>query len=221
MYCYSSNTCGSCTAPYTLTCSTNQYSTAAQSCVNGTSVQRFRESIYNGVQFQIVAQWSFSAAGAGYNQIIANSSLTMINTTAMVGDLLGFQTTVMGKEMTLDGTVDYRCITPSISGNLFTCTVGNISSNSSTYRYLLQATVVQPIQIAPLIKYNEPGNFNVQGIIVQRNASTFSTSTILPVVYGIESVEITGPSSASVNVMTTFLATLSPASKYYLDFSSC
>lgn len=217
MYCYSSNACGSCTSPYALTCSSNQYSTGTQDCVNATSTSRFQASAYNGVQFQIVAQWSYSSSGAQYNQIVANSSSTMINTTAMVGDFLGFQGTNMAKEQSLDGSMDYRCTNPIVSGSMFACTVANISLNSSTYRYLLQATVVQPVQMAPIVMYYDAGNFNIQGTITQRNVSSFTVSTILPVVYGIDSVEILGPASASINVMSRFTARLSPISKFPLD----
>jgi hypothetical protein len=180
--------------------------------VNASAAQRVQSSVYGGAQFQIVAQWAASPPGAGYMQMTANATSLVTNRTAMVGDFLGFQGTFIGKQISTDGTADYRCTSPTIVSGVFTCAVASLSSNGTNYRYLLQT-----IQIAPIISYDDVGNFNVQGTVTQRNVTSFSTSTILPVIYGIDWIEIVGPASVSANVMVTFTANVYPSSKYCLS----
>ena len=91
IYCYDTNQCGTCTEPYALQCPSSIYSTLARTCVNTTVTNRVQPGVYNGVQFQIIAQWTIPATGPNYYQIIANSSATMMNQTGLVGDVLGFQ----------------------------------------------------------------------------------------------------------------------------------
>ncbi|UJR27333.1 hypothetical protein I4U23_008626 [Adineta vaga] len=208
IYCYDTNTCGNCASPYNLQCTTSVYSTITRTCVNATVSQRFQQSLYSSAPFQIIATFSTTTSGSGYQQIIANSSLTS-NQTAMVGDILAFNGLYIAKEISSDSTQDYRCITPSITTSL-TCNVGSLSSNNTPYRYLLQATIIQAVQIAPTMLYYTPGSYSVQGTVTQNNVTSFSSSTILPVVYGIEWVEIVGPSTSSVNVMTSFIANVYP-----------
>jgi hypothetical protein len=138
----------------------------------------------------------------------------MMNQTAFVGDILAFRGPYIAKEVSVDSTQDYRCITPTISSSAFTCTTGSLSSNNTQYRYLLQITIIQAVQIAPNMIYSYTGNFNIQGTITQNNVTTYSTSAILPVVYGIQWVEIIGPPSASTNVISPFVANVYPVSKY-------
>jgi hypothetical protein len=137
-----------------------------------------------------------------------------MNQTALVGDILAFQGPYIAKEISIDSTQDYRCITPTISSNAFTCTVGNLSSNNTQYRYLLQITIIQAVQIAPNMIYSNTGNYNVQGTITQNNVTSFSASAILPVVDGIQWIEIIGPSTASINVILSFVVNVYPVSKY-------
>lgn len=219
IYCYEQNTCGYCNSPYSLQCGAGAYSTISHLC-NGTNPsQRFQQSNYNGVQFSIVAQWTANPAGPGYQQIIANSVVNMMNTTALVGDILAFQGLNVAKTMSSDSTEDYRCVLPAITSG-FTCTTASLSSNNTQYRYLLQITIIQAIQIAPNTMFSYAGNFNVQGTITQANVTSFSTSTILPVVYGIEWIEIIGPSTSDVNILSSFIANIYPASKYLHLFAS-
>ena len=226
IYCYDLNTCGNCANPYSVQCSGSRYSTISRSCANGTLNQRYQLSKYSGVQFNNIAQWTIVATGSGYQQIVANSTANMMNRTALVGDILAFQGLSIAKEISTDSTEDYRCITPVVSGSTFTCTAGSLSSNSTQYRYLLQITIVQAIQIAPNTVYYNVGTFSVQGTLTQSGVTSVSASTILPVIYGIQWIEIVGPSSSSANVMMTFIANVYPASKYLsnhpniLEFSS-
>jgi hypothetical protein len=213
IYCYDANTCGNCANPYSLQCSPSIYSTISRSCVNESLTQRYQQSTYSSAQFQIIAQWPITTAGAGYQQIVANSAPNMMNRTALVGDILAFQGLFMAKEISTDTTQDYRCITPTIAASAFTCSVGSLSSNGTTYRYLLQTTIIEGIQIAPIYSYSIAGFFSVQGTIIQ-NAMSYSASTILPVVYDIIWIEVVGPSTASVNVLSTFTAIIYPPSKY-------
>ncbi|CAF3607443.1 unnamed protein product [Adineta steineri] len=210
MYCYDANTCGSCANAYSLQCPTSVYSTVSRSCVNETSSQRYQQSIYSGAQFQIVATYTIPTTGAGYQQFIANSSSTM-NQTALVGDILAFQGSYIAKEMTTDTTQDYRCIAPTVSSLQFTCSIGNISSSGSTYRYLLQATIIQAVQIAPNMIYYANGNYNVTSTITQNNVTSLSASTMLPVVDGIDWIEIIGPTTANINVMLSFVVNVYPS----------
>jgi len=214
IYCYDSNTCGNCANSYSLQCSTSVYSTISRSCVNTTLNQRFQLSKYSGVQFNIIAQWTIATTGAGYQQIIANTVANMMNETALVGDILAFQGPYIAKEISIDSTQDYRCITPTISSNAFTCTAGNLSSNNTQYRYLLQITIIQAIQIAPNMIYSNMGIYYIQATITQNNLTTFPASAILPVLEGIQWIEIVGPSSSSANVISSFIANVYPASKY-------
>jgi hypothetical protein len=214
IYCYDSNTCGNCGNPYSLQCPSSTYSSISHSCVNATLNQRFQQSKYSGVQFQIIAQWTITTGAAGYQQIVTNSTTNMMNRTALVGDILAFQGLYIAKEISSDSTQDYRCITPTISGNTFTCSVGSLSSTNTTYRYLLQTTIIQAIQIAPITTYYDAGNYNVIGTITQNNVTSFSASTILPVVYGIIWIEVVGPSTGNINVMVTFTVNIYPASKH-------
>ena len=138
----------------------------------------------------------------------------MTNRTAMVGDILGFKGAFIAKEISTDGTADYRCTSPSIVSNAFTCAVASLSANGTNYRHLLQTTIVQAIQIAPIMSYDNVGNFNVQGTLTQRMLTSFSTSTILPVIYGIDWIEVVGPVTVSVSVIVTFTANVYPPSKH-------
>ncbi|CAF1178747.1 unnamed protein product [Adineta steineri] len=210
MYCYDANTCGTCANAYSLQCSSSVYSTVSRSCVNETSSQRYQQSIYSGAQFQIVATYPITTTGAGYQQIIANSSSTM-NQTALVGDILAFQGPYIAKEMTTDTTQDYRCITPTISSSQFTCSIGNISSSGSTYRYLLQVTIIEAVQIAPNMIYYATGNYNITSSITQNNVTSLSASTILPVVDGIDWIEIVAPATSNINIMLSFVANVYPS----------
>lgn len=212
-YCYETNTCGSCINPYSFQCSSNVYSTVTTSCSNATTIQLYQQSTYSNAQYQIVAQWTVTSTGAGYQQIVANSIANMMNRTALVGDILAFQGLSMGKIISTGGTSDYRCIIPTIASNMFTCSVGNLSL-STNYQYLLQVTIIQAVQIAPLAIYNDVGYFNVQGTITQNNVTSYSVSTVLPIVYGIQWIEITGPSQVHSNVPVTFILNLYPVSKY-------
>ena len=205
--------CGLCAAPYTLQCSGSVYSTISRACVNATASQRVQPSVYGATQFQVVAQWTFPSSAAGYVQITANATSAMTNHTAMVGDFLGFQGPFIGKAVSTDGTTDYRCIGPGTVTGVFTCTVGNVSSNGTNYHHFLQTTIIEAIQIAPIIMYNDVGNFNVQGTVTQRNVTSFSTSTILPVIYGIDWIDVVGPPTVSVSVTATFTANVYPPSK--------
>ncbi|CAF4157649.1 unnamed protein product [Rotaria sp. Silwood2] len=209
-YCYDTNTCGNCTNPYSVQCSTNIYSTITHSCVNASLTQRFQQSTYANAQFEIIAQWTISTTGTNYQQIIENLSLNMTNLTAIVGDILAFQGLYIAKSISIDGTEDYQCITPTITSNIFTCSIGNLSSNGTKYRYLLQTTIVQAIQIAPNTMYDNVGYYSVEGRLTQNNLTTYSTSTILPIVYGFASTQIIGPSLASVNETVTFIVNLYP-----------
>jgi len=213
MYCYSSNTCGSCSNPYSVQCSATTYSTITHLCDNTTSNQRFQQSTYSNAQFQIIAQYAITTTGAGYQQIIANTSST-INQTALVGDILAFSGPYIAKVIPTDTTQDYRCIAPTISSNAFTCSVGSLSANGTAYRYLLQTTIIQAVQIAPTMIYSIAGTYNVQGTITQNNVTSFSSSAMLPVVYGIIWIEVVGPTIINVNVLTTFVANIYPVSKY-------
>jgi hypothetical protein len=139
----------------------------------------------------------------------------MMNHTALVGDILAFKGLFIAKEMSTDTTEDYRCISPVISANAFTCSVGSLSSNNTKYRYLLQITIIQSIQISPIYMFYSVGVFNVQGTITQNNAVSYSASTTLPVIYGIDWIEVDGPSTGNVNVMTTFIANIYPPSKIF------
>ncbi|CAM2704890.1 unnamed protein product [Rotaria socialis] len=210
IYCYDTNTCGNCLSPYSLQCSSNIYSTMTQSCANATLTQRYQQSIYSGVNFQIVAQWAVNTGGAGYQQIIANSTVNMMNRTVLVGDVLALKGQFIGKEISTDNTTDYRCINPTIASNAFTCSVGSLSSNSTTYRYLLQTTIIQAIQIAPITMYNSVGFFDVQGRITQNNVTSYSASAMLLVECNIDWVEIIGPSLGNINVMNSFIANIYP-----------
>lgn len=183
--------------------------------MNASAAQRVQSSVYGGIQLQIIAQWAYTSVGAGYVQITVNGTSPMTNRTAMVGDILGFQGAFIAKEISTDGTADYRCSSPSIVSNAFTCTVANLSANGTNFRHLLQTTIVQAIQIAPIISYDDVGNFNVQGTLTQRNVSSFSTSTILPVIYGINWIEVVGPASVSANVRVIFTANVYPPSKQF------
>ncbi|CAF4329521.1 unnamed protein product, partial [Rotaria magnacalcarata] len=98
----------------------------------------------------------------------------------------------IGKEISTDSTTDYRCINPTIASNAFTCSVGSLSSNSTTYRYLLQTTIIQAVQIAPMTMYNNVGTFNVQGTITQNNVTSYSASAMLPVWCTIDWIEVIG-----------------------------
>jgi hypothetical protein len=211
MYCYSSNTCGSCSNPYSVQCSAT-YSTITHLCDNTTSTQRFQQSTYSNAQFQIIAQYTITTTGAGYQQIIANTSST-INQTALVGDILAFSGPYIAKVIPTDTTQDYRCVTPTISSNAFTCTIGNLSANGTAYRYLLQTTIIQAVQIAPTMIYANAGTYSVQGTITQNNVGSFSTSTLLPVVYGINWIQVVAPSSVNLNVMFTVTVNVYPSSK--------
>ncbi|CAF4570580.1 unnamed protein product [Rotaria sp. Silwood1] len=224
-YCYDTNTCsnctntcGNCSNPYSLQCSTNIYSTITYLCVNASLNQRFQQTTYSNAQFEIIAQWTITTTGTNYQQIIANTSLNMMNQTALVGDILAFQGLDIAKSLSIDGTEDYRCINPTITNNTFTCAVGSLSSNGTQYRYLLQTTIIQAIRIAPNTIYDNVGYFSVEGRLTQNNLTTYSASTTLPVVYGIAWVEIIGPSVASVNVILTFIVNIYPvnatATKY-------
>jgi len=144
----------------------------------------------------------------------------MMNRTALVGDILAFKGPYIAKEISIDTTQDYRCISPTISGNTFTCSVGNLSSNNILYRYLLQITIIQSIQIAPNAFFNDPGILNVQGTITQDNVTSYSASTILPVIYGINWIEIIGPSSASANTIVSFITNVYPVSKYLIQINT-
>ena len=214
IYCYESNICGNCISPYSSQCGANAYSTINRLCNTTNSSHRFQQSKYSGVQFSIVAQWTINTAGAGYQQIVANTVVNLMNTTALVGDILGFTGPYIAKTVSVDSTEDYRCITPTITMGTFTCTIGSLSSNGTQYRYLLQITIIQAVQIAPNTMFNYAGNFNVQGTITQANVTSFSTSTILPVAYGIEWIEIIGPSTSNINVPCSFIANIYPVSKY-------
>ncbi|CAF5104592.1 unnamed protein product, partial [Rotaria magnacalcarata] len=114
IYCYDTNTCGNCLSPYSLQCSSNIYSTMTQSCANVTLTQRYQQSTYSGANFQIIAQWTVTTGGAGYQQIIANSTVNMMNRTVLVGDILALNGLFIGKEISTDSTTDYRCINPTI-----------------------------------------------------------------------------------------------------------
>jgi len=144
----------------------------------------------------------------------------MMNRTALVGDILAFKGPYIAKEISIDTTQDYRCISPTISGNTFTCSVGNLSSSNTLYRYLLQITIIQSIQIAPNALFYDPGILNVQGTITQDNVTSYSASTFLPVVYGINWIEITGPSSASANIIVSFITNVYPVSKYLIQINT-
>jgi len=217
IYCYDSNTCGNCANPYSLQCTSSIYSTISRSCVNATLNQRYQQSKYSSVQYQIIAQWTITTGGAGYQQIIANSISNMMNRTALVGDILAFNGPYIAKEISIDTTQDYRCISPTISGNIFTCSVGSLSSNNTQYRYLLQITIIQSIEIAPNALFYDVGILNVQGTITQDNVTSYSASTILPVIYGINWIEIIGPSSASSNIILSFITNIYPISKYLIQ----
>ncbi len=138
-----------------------------------------------------------------------------MNQTALVGDILAFKGQYIAQVIPTDTTQDYRCITPTISSNAFTCTIGSLSANGTAYRYLLQTTIIQAIQIAPTMIYSNVGNYNVQGTITQNNVGSFSTSTILPVLYGIDWIQVVAPTSANINVMFTVTVNLYPSSKYH------
>ncbi|CAM4771183.1 unnamed protein product [Rotaria magnacalcarata] len=211
IYCYDTNTCGNCLSPYSLQCSSNIYSTMTQSCANVTLTQRYQQSTYSGANFQIIAQWTVTTGGAGYQQIIANSTVNMMNRTVLVGDILALNGLFIGKEISTDSTTDYRCINPTIASNAFTCSVGSLSSNSTTYRYLLQTTIIQAVQIAPMTVYNNVGTFNVQGTITQNNVTSYSASAMLPVWCTIDWIEVIGPSLANVNVIKSFIVNIYPA----------
>jgi hypothetical protein len=216
IYCYDANACGNCASPYASQCSMNAYSTISRTCDNTTLSQRIQPSKYSGVQFVTVAQWTIIPSGATYNQIIANST-SDVNRTALVGDILGFAGLSIAKEISTDGSQDYRCTSSATFVGQFTCSVANLSSNGTTYRYILQTTIIQAIQIAPINIFYNIGNFNVQGTLTQDNVTTFSSSAILPVVYGIEWIDLVAPATANVNVMISFLANIYPVSKY-LDY---
>ena len=175
--------------------------------------------MYNSAQYQIVAQFGPTSAAIGYQQIVANTASTM-NITAMVGDILAFQGPYIAKEISTDSTQDYRCASPTISSNQFTCTVSSLSSNNTAYHYLLQATIIQPIHIAPTMFYYTPGDYNIVASVTQGNVTTYSLSTILPVVYGIDYIEVVGPSGGSVNVLTTFVVNVYPTSESELILCS-
>lgn len=216
-YCYDSNTCGTCSSPYALQCSTYTYSLVDHLCYNTSASQRYQSSVYSSAQFEIIAQWSFAAAGAGYQQIIANTTGNMLNRTAFIGDILAFKGTNLAKVISDDTTEDYRCT--SASGSPFTCTIASLSSNNTKFHYLLQITVIQAVQIAPLMMYYGTGDYNVQGTITQHNVTSYSASAILPVLFGIEAVEIVGPTAGNINVMISFMAQLSPPSNDFLRIS--
>ena len=220
IYCYGSNTCGNCISPYSVQCGGNAYSTVNQLCDNANSSQRFQQSIYAGKQFSIVAQWTVVIPSAGYQQIIANTLGNMMNRTALVGDILGFQGQYIAKTVSTDSTEDYRCVTPTISGLAFTCAATNLSSNNTRYQYLLQITIIQAVQIAPNTMFNNAGDFYVQGTLTQANVTSVSASSILPVVYGIEWIEIIGPTTANINVESSFIANIYPVSQYPHIFTS-
>ena len=214
IYCYDTNTCGNCVSPYSVQCSSGIYSTVSGSCVNASLTQRFQQSSYSSAQFNIIAQWSITTIGIGYQQIVENSTLNLMNRTALVGDILAFKGFYIAKTISSDQTEDYRCINSVISSNMFTCSIGNLSSNNTKYRYLLQVTIIQATQIAPIIVYDNTGNYNVEGIIKQNNVTTLSTSSTLPVIYGINWIEIVGPSVANINATSTFVVNLYPISEY-------
>jgi len=214
IYCYDTNTCGNCANPYAVQCPSSIYSTISRSCVNASLTQRFQQSAYSNVQFGIIAQWTIITTGAGYQQIIANTTANMMNQTALVGDILAFKGPYIAKEISIDSTEDYRCISPTITGTTFTCSIGNLSSNNTQYRYLLQTTIIQAIQIAPNTIYYNAGYYSVQGTITQKNITSLPASAILPVVYGIQSIEIVGPSTGNINVIISFIANIYPVSKY-------
>ena len=216
IYCFNENTCGSCDTPYTVQCSTGVYSTVTGDCVNATGSQRFHLSKYNNAQYMIVAQWVVGTPVVGYQQILTNSTANMINRTAQVGDILGFMSTGLGKEMTSDGTQDYRCVASSIINGAFACAAANLTTNSTTYRFFLQMTITKSTDISPQIMYMEAGNYNVAGTITQNNATSLSLSTVLPVVYGIDWIEVVGPPSINLNTMVSFVAHVYPASEYLL-----
>ena len=46
------------------------------------------------------------------------------------------------------------------------------------------------------------------------NITSLLASTVLPVIYGIERIEIIGPSSAGISVVSTFTVNIYPASKF-------
>lgn len=182
--------------------------------------------MYNSAQYQIVAQFGPTAATVGYQQILANTASTM-NLTAMVGDILAFQGPYIAKEISTDSMQDYRCVAPTISSSQFTCTAGNLSSNNTAYHYLLQATIIQPVHISPTMFYNTPGYYSILGSVTQANVTTYSSSSNLPVIYGIDWVEVVGPSGGNINILTTFTVNVYPASKselildiYFRDFVS-
>ena len=137
-----------------------------------------------------------------------------MNRTALVGDILAFKGPYIAKEISTDSTTDYRCTSPTIASDVFTCAVGSLSSNNTNYHYLLQTTIIQAIQISPLTMFYNVGEFNVEGTITQNGLTSYSASAILPVMYGIEWIEVVGPSSASVNVLLSFTANIYPVSKY-------
>lgn len=213
IYCYDSNTCGNCANSYSLQCSTSTYSTISRSCVNATLSQRYQQSNYASAQFDIIAQWTVTTSGVGYQQIIANTTANMMNCTALVGDILAFKGPYISKEISIDTTEDYLCTNPTITGSTFTCSVGNLSANNTKYHYLIQTTIIQSIQIAPNNIFYNVGDFNVQGTITQDNVTSYSASAILPVVYGIDYIDIVGPSTASVNIISSFIANIYPPSK--------
>lgn len=137
-----------------------------------------------------------------------------MNRTALVGDILGFGGLFIAKTVSTDSTEDYRCVTPTIASSEFTCTTASLSSNNTRYQYLLQATIIQGVQIAPIAKFNNAGDYYVQGTLTQANATSVSASSVLSVVTGIEWIEIAGPSTANVNIESSFVATVYPPSKY-------
>lgn len=138
----------------------------------------------------------------------------MINRTASVGDMLAFKGVNLAKIISDDTTEDYRCT--SASGSPFTCTIASLSSNNTKYHYLLQMTVIQPVEIAPLMMYYGIGDYQVHGTITQHGVTSYSASAILPVLFGIESVEIVGQITGNINVMLSFMAQLYPISKFFV-----
>lgn len=213
-YCYSSNACGSCGATFSTQCTGSIFSTAKGQCLNGNSSQRIQSSQYSSVSFQIITSWYISTPSIGYQQISLSSSPNAGNITAMPGDILGFKSTDLAYESSDDSTEDYRCVNPTVSASSFSCSPSRISNNASAYRHLLQATVIQGVQISPNTQFDAPGIFNVQGTVRQTNLTSLSASSILTVVQGIDWIDVTGPSVINLNTMASIVANVYPPSKF-------
>jgi hypothetical protein len=108
---------------------------------------------YSGAPYQAVASVVYTPPGPGYQQIVANISANMMNQTVDVGDLLAFSGMDVAKEMSTDGTTDFKCNNIISVGISFNCAVDSVSSNGTAIRHLAQLTVVQPVQLGPMMAF--------------------------------------------------------------------